>query len=297
MSSAPPMSSGRERGDERARHVATRDELADDRGPEMQHRSLPSDDRESGTAAHLFEPAPSRYECPQANPVRILVVEDNHNLAHAIRLLLGQHGYSVDVAHSGQEGEELAATEPYDIVILDVMLPDRDGVVVCRNLRRRKVSTYILMLTALSTTSEKINGLEAGADDYLIKPFEFDELMARIRALMRRGTASETVRLEYEGLQLDLLKREVWRDGHRIRLRAKELALLEVLMRNPDRVVDRATIGQKVWDIHFEPSSNVIDKYVSALRKKIDEGHEHPLIHTVVGTGYRLGRASEELRS
>jgi len=225
--------------------------------------------------------------------VRILVIEDNHSLAHAIRLLLTQHGWSVDVAHLGQVGEELAATEPYDIVILDVMLPDRDGVVVCRNLRRRKISTHILMLTALSTTSEKINGLEAGADDYLIKPFEFDELMARIRALMRRGTASETVRLEYEGLHLDLLKREVWRDGHRIRLRSKELALLEVLMRNPDRVVDRATIGQKVWDIHFEPSSNVIDKYVSALRKKIDEGHERSLIHTVVGTGYRLGRADD----
>ena len=225
--------------------------------------------------------------------MRILVVEDNTHLAQAIRLLLTQHGYSVDVTHRGLEGEEMAASEPYDLVILDVMLPDRDGVVVCKNLRRRKVSSYILMLTALSSTAEKVIGLEAGADDYLIKPFEFDELLARIRALLRRGTASETVKLEYEGLELDLLKRQAWRDGHRIRLRAKELALLEVLLRNADRVVDRASIAQKVWDMHYEPSSNVIDKYVSALRKKIDEGHARPLIHTVVGTGYRLGHSDD----
>ena len=228
-------------------------------------------------------------------PVRILVVEDNKHLAQAIRLLLTQHGFSVDTTHAGQEGEELAASESYDLVILDVMLPDRDGVVVCKNLRRRKVSAYVLMLTALASTAEKVTGLEAGADDYLVKPFEFDELMARIRALLRRGKASETIKLAYEGLELDLLKRQAWRDGHRIRLRAKELALLEVLMRHPDRVVDRATIAQKVWDMHYEPSSNVIDKYVSALRKKIDEGHQRPLIHTVVGTGYRLGRSDSEV--
>jgi two-component system copper resistance phosphate regulon response regulator CusR len=246
-----------------------------------------------GSVERLVLPSPGPYVCSQARPVRILVIEDNKNLAQAIRLLLTQQGYGVDVAHLGQEGEELAASESYDLVILDVMLPDRDGLVVCRNLRRRKISTYILMLTALSGTSERVTGLEAGADDYLIKPFEFDELMARIRALMRRGKASETVRLEYEGLQLDLLNRQAWRDGHRIRLRSKEMALLEVLMRNADRVVDRATIAEKVWDMHYEPSSNVIDKYVSVLRKKIDEGHEHPLIHTVVGTGYRLGAADE----
>ena len=221
--------------------------------------------------------------------MRILVVEDNKNLAHAIQRGLMEHGYGVDVAHLGEEGEELAASESYDLVILDVMLPDRDGVVVCRNLRRRKVSTYILMLTALSSVSEKIGGLEAGADDYLTKPFDFAELMARVRALLRRGTASESIKLQYGDLELDLLRREVRRDGQKILLRAKEMALLEVLMRNADRVVDRATISQKVWDMNYEPSSNVIDKYVSALRQKIDVGHERPLIHTVVGTGYRLG--------
>ena len=226
--------------------------------------------------------------------MRILIVEDNKNLARAIRRGLMEHGYVADVCHSSQEAEELASSEAYDLVILDVMLPDGDGVVVCRNLRRRKVSTYVLLLTALSATSEKISGLEAGADDYLTKPFEFEELMARVRALLRRGKPSESVKLEFRGLKLDLLKREVHRDGVKLYLRPKEMALLELLMRNPDRVVDRTTIAHKVWDMNYEPSSNVIDKVVSALRQKIDQRRERPLIHTVVGTGYRLGRADGE---
>jgi DNA-binding response OmpR family regulator len=194
----------------------------------------------------------------------------------------------------GYEGEELAAVEPYDLVILDVMLPDRDGVDVCRNLRRRKVASYILMLTALSATEDKIAGLDAGADDYLTKPFDFEELVARIRALLRRGKASEATRLEHAGLEIDLLRRAVRRDGQAIKLSAKEYALLEFLMRNPDRVLDRMTIAQKVWDISYEPSSNVIDVYISALRKKVDRDFETPLIHTVVGMGYRFGRPREE---
>jgi two-component system OmpR family response regulator len=151
------------------------------------------------------------------------------------------------------------------------------------------VATYVLLLTALSATTDKIGGLEAGADDYLTKPFDFEELLARIRALLRRGTGTEAVKLEYHGLQLDLLRREVRRDGQRIVLRAKEMAVLELLLRNAERVVDRTTISQKIWDMNSEPSSNVIDKYVSALRQKIDRGYGRPLIHTVVGTGYRLG--------
>jgi two-component system copper resistance phosphate regulon response regulator CusR len=221
--------------------------------------------------------------------VRILVVEDNPKLAEAIRRGLAQHGFSIDVVHTGLEAEELAASEPYDVVILDVMLPDRDGMAVCRNLRRRKVGTLVLMLTALSSVRDKVTGLEAGADDYLAKPFEFEELIARIRALLRRGRGSEAALLEYRGLRLDLLKRQVWRDGERIDLRGKEFALLELLVRNADRVVDRSTIASKLWDRNYEPSSNVIDKYVSVLRRKVDEGFARPLIHTVVGTGYRLG--------
>ena len=145
--------------------------------------------------------------------MRILVVEDNVRLAEATRQGLVQHGYTVDVVHSGLEAEELAASEHYDLVILDLMLPDRDGTVVCRNLRRRKIDTFVLMLTALSSVTEKISGLEAGADDYLTKPFDFGELLARVRALLRRGQGSEAVKLEYGGVELDLLKRQVWRDG------------------------------------------------------------------------------------
>jgi len=222
--------------------------------------------------------------------VRILVVEDNETLARAIQRGLSAHGYVVDLVHDGASGEELAATTPYDLVVLDVMLPDRDGVSVCRNLRRRKVSAYVLLLTALSATNEVIRGLEAGADDYLAKPFEFEELVARVRALLRRGKASEAVVLEYQGLVLDLLRREVTRDGQKIALRAKEMALLELLMRNADRVVDRTTIAHKLWDMNYEPSSNLIDKYASALRQRVDRDFEVPLIHTVFGTGYRLGR-------
>ena len=223
--------------------------------------------------------------------MRLLVVEDNRDLASAIRRGLEEHGYNIDITHTNVEGEELAAVEPYDLVILDVMLPDRDGIEVCRNLRRRKVSSFVLMLTALSGTTEKVTGLDAGADDYLTKPFEFQELMARIRALLRRGQGSEAVRLVYNGLELDLLKRQVRRDGHKIKLRAKEFALLEFFMRNPDRVLDRMTITQKVWDISYEPATNVIDVYVSALRKKIDKDFPRPLFHTVVGMGYRFGEA------
>jgi len=226
--------------------------------------------------------------------MRILVIEDNPDLASAIARGLREQGYGVDVVMKGYEGEELAAVEPYDLVILDVMLPDRDGVDVCRNLRRRKVASYILMLTALSATEDKIAGLDAGADDYLTKPFDFEELVARIRALLRRGKASEATRVEHAGLEIDLLRRTVRRDGQPIKLSAKEYALLEFLMRNPDRVLDRMTIAQKVWDISYEPSSNVIDVYISALRKKVDRDFETPLIHTVVGMGYRFGRPREE---
>jgi DNA-binding response OmpR family regulator len=225
--------------------------------------------------------------------MRILVVEDNPDLASALRQGLKGNGYSVDVAHRGFEGEELAASEPYDLVILDVMLPDRDGVELCRNLRRRKVATGILMLTALSGTAHKITGLDAGADDYLTKPFEFDELLARIRALLRRGQATEATKLELGGLELDLIRRRVHRDGTEIVLSAKEFALLEFFLRNPERVVDRMTIAHKVWDISFEPSSNVIDVCISSLRKKVDREHARALIHTIVGMGYRFGEPEE----
>jgi len=220
--------------------------------------------------------------------VRLLVVDDNPKMARIIRQGLVENGYAVDVAHTGHEGEQMAATEPYDAVILDVMLPDQDGVQACTNLRRRRVGTPILMLTALSTTGDKIKGLDAGADDYLTKPFEFDELLARIRALLRRGQAKKASNLKFADLEMDLLTRKVIRAGRKIQLTTKEFALLEYFMRNPHRVLSRTSIGEHVWDMNFDSDSNVIDVYVSMLRRKMDRGFEKRVIHTVIGTGYVL---------
>jgi two-component system copper resistance phosphate regulon response regulator CusR len=225
--------------------------------------------------------------------VRTLVIEDNPKMAMAIQSGLQEHGMAVDVSHTGYEGEELAASEPYDAIVLDLMLPDRDGVEVCRNLRRRGVQAPVLMLTALSGTQDKVNGLDAGADDYLAKPFEFEELLARLRALMRRGQASESRILRCDDLELDLYSHVATRAGEKIELSNREFALLECLMRNENRVLSRIQIGEKVWDMNFEPTSNVIDVYISALRKKIDRGFDRPLIHTIKGAGYRFGVVDE----
>jgi len=224
----------------------------------------------------------------QDETMRLLVIEDNPKMAALIQKGLTEQGYAVDVAHSGHEGEFMAASEVYDAVMLDLMLPDEDGLIVCRNLRRRGVHTPILMLTALSTTRDKVTGLDAGADDYLAKPFEFDELVARIRALLRRGQAREASTLKFEDIEMDLLKRTVTRAGQKIKLTAKEFALLEYFLRNPNRVLSRTAIGEHVWDMNFEPESNVIDVYVSMLRRRIDKGYDRQLIHTMIGAGYML---------
>lgn len=221
--------------------------------------------------------------------MRVLVIEDNPKMAAAIQKGLREHGFAVDVSNTGFEGEELAASGSHDVILLDLMLPDRDGVDVCRNLRRRGIDVKIIMLTALGATQDKIQGLDAGADDYLVKPFEFEELLARIRALLRRGDASESRHLRCDDLELDLYTRVAKRAENSIDLSNKEFALLEYFMRNPNRVLSRTQIGEKVWDMAFEPSSNVVDVYVSSLRKKIDRGFERSLIHTIKGVGYRFG--------
>ena len=221
--------------------------------------------------------------------MRVLVIEDNPKMAGGIQKGLRENGYAVDVCHTGYEGEDLAAAGEYDAVILDLMLPDRDGVEVCRNLRRRAFKSPILMLTALSGTDDKVGGLDAGADDYMTKPFEFEELLARLRALLRRGEATEGRTLTCDDLTLDLYTRVAERGEVKVELSNKEFALLEYLMRNPNRVLSRIQIGEKVWDMNFEPGSNVIDVYVSSLRKKIDRGFERELIHTIKGAGYRFG--------
>jgi two-component system copper resistance phosphate regulon response regulator CusR len=220
--------------------------------------------------------------------MRFLIIEDNERLAELIRKGLEEQGYYVDIAPWGRKGESLAAQNSYDIVILDLMLPDRDGVEVCRALRRRGVSTPILMLTALSATGNKVTGLDAGADDYLTKPFDFDELVARIRALMRRTQSVEGAHLRFGGIEMDLASRTVTRDERPIELTSKEFALLEYFMRNPERVLTRTDIGERVWDLLHVDESNVIDVYISRLRRKVDKDFAKPLIHTVIGAGYVL---------
>ncbi|MBK8270155.1 MAG: response regulator transcription factor [Planctomycetes bacterium] len=220
--------------------------------------------------------------------MRILLVEDNQKMARFIKQGLIEQGHAVDVAENGADGEDMAVSKPYDLTILDVMLPDQDGIATCRNMRRRGIKTPVLMLTALSTTGDKVQGLDAGADDYLTKPFEFDELVARIRALLRRGLAQEASVLKFDDLELDLMKRAVSRAGQRVKLTSKEFALLEYFMRHPDRVLTRTAIGEHVWDMNFDNDSNVIDVYVSMLRRKIDKGFGKRIIHTVVGTGYKM---------
>lgn len=220
--------------------------------------------------------------------MRCLIVEDNPRLAEQVRRILEEQTYEVVITGSGRDAEEKCARESFDLIILDLMLPDYDGVQLCRNLRRRKLATPILMLTALSSTEDKVEGLNAGADDYLTKPFEPEELLARVRALLRRTEPTEGTVLTFEDLEMDLVKRRVTRNGTAIDLTAKEFALLEYFLRNPDRVLTRTNIAERVWGLLFEEESNVIEVYVSRLRRKVDKGFDQPLIHTVVGTGYVL---------
>lgn len=223
--------------------------------------------------------------------MRILVVEDQPKMAHFIKKGLNEVGYAVDVAESVAAAESYSAQGEYDLVILDVMLPDGNGMDVARHFRRDGFTGPILMLTALSTTKDKVNGLDAGADDFLTKPFSFEELLARVRALLRRansqGQQTSNI-LNYSDLELDLLHRKVRRSGQDISLTAKEFALLEYFMRNPERPLGRVSIAEHVWDIHFDSESNVIDVYVNLLRKKMDSPFNKKLIHTVVGVGYVL---------
>ncbi len=220
--------------------------------------------------------------------MRVLLVEDQRKMASFIRKGLEALDYSVDVAETGEKGESLGTASEYDVIVLDAMLPGQSGFETARHLRRDGCASPILMLTALSGTRDKVNGLDAGADDYLTKPFEFEELAARLRALMRRPSASSSRKLSYADIEMDLLERKVLRSTQNIVLTAKEFALLEYFLRHPKRVLTRAAIGEQVWDASFDTQSNVIDVYVNMLRKKIDHPFEERLIHTVVGAGYVL---------
>ena len=222
--------------------------------------------------------------------MRILVVEDEPKVAAFLKQGLEESGYDVVNANNGVQGRDLALQSPPDLVMLDVVMPGMSGVEACRAIREGGGRMPILMLTALGTTDDKVLGLDAGADDYLVKPFEFKELLARVRSLTRRGAHAPDAdsALEYAGLQLDPQRKEAMRDGQRIALTAKEYALLEFLLRNPERVLSRAWISEKVWDIHFDTGTNVVDSYIKLVRKKVDRDFEPKLIHTRVGLGYIL---------
>jgi DNA-binding response OmpR family regulator len=220
--------------------------------------------------------------------MRILVVEDARRLAGIIKRGLLEHGYAVDNAYDGEEAEYMAETTPFDLVIMDVMLPKKDGVSVSRDLRAKRVNVPILILTAKDSVEDKVAGLDSGADDYLVKPFAFAELMARIRALLRREVLPKTHKLQVGILSLDPVSREVWRDGRRVDLTAKEYAILEYFMNRPNAVVTRTMLGENVWNYDFDGISNIIDVYVRRIRRKIDEDGRPSLIQTVRGAGYRL---------
>jgi DNA-binding response OmpR family regulator len=223
--------------------------------------------------------------------MRILVIEDQRKMAAFLKKGLSESGYSVDVAESGASGEILASENDYDLILLDIMLPDQNGLDTARHLRADGFGGPILMLTALGTTRDKVYGLDAGADDYLTKPFSFDELLARIRALLRRkgsGTAPESNVLRFSDLEMNLVNRKVVRAGKELALTPKEFSLLEYFLRNPNRPLSRASIGEHVWDVSFDTDSNVIDVYINLLRKKIDAPFERKLLHTIIGAGYAL---------
>jgi DNA-binding response OmpR family regulator len=218
--------------------------------------------------------------------MRILLIEDDKKIVSALTKGLKNESFAIDAAGDGVKGEELARINNYDIIILDVLLPKQDGWTTCKNLRSNSVITPILMLTALDDVDDKIKGLNTGADDYLAKPFHFGELLARIRSLVRRNSEVKTTSILQYGLTLDLNTHKAFRENKEITLTSKEFALLQLFIMNPDRILSRLEISEHLWDMNFDPKSNVIDSFVKYLRQKIDKDFNTPLIHTVRGSGY-----------
>ncbi len=220
--------------------------------------------------------------------MRILLVEDDRSLQRTLVKLFKTQSFAVDATASGKEAVFLAKTNDFDVIVLDVMLPDIDGFEVCASLRKEKVSTSILMLTALDEVDYRIKGLDTGADDYLPKPFHAGELLARLRALARRSVDEKTSVLSISDIELDTAARKAFRNGQDLRLSGKEFALLEYLLLNRKRIVSRTEIAEHVWDLNFDPHSNVVDAFIKLLRRKVDSGAERSLIRTVRGVGYTI---------
>jgi len=218
--------------------------------------------------------------------MRILIVEDDKRIANFVQKGLKEEQYAVDAVYNGEDGEFWAEVNEYDLIILDVMLPKKNGLAVCQSLRQKKINTPIMMLTARDAVEDKVNGLDSGADDYLSKPFAFDELLARCRALLRRTQSYKTKTLKAAGLEVDTVTRRVSRDGRDIALSGKEYALLEYLLRNKGIIISETKIVEHVWDMSYDPMTNVVNVYIHHLRKKIDAGFDKKLLHTVRNSGY-----------
>lgn len=220
--------------------------------------------------------------------MRILLVEDDTSVASFITKGLREEQYAIDATGDGEEGFLMASTIPYDLLILDVMVPKMDGFTMCRRLREKGSMTPILLLTARDTVEDRVTGLDTGADDYLTKPFAFPELLARIRALLRPGNSQPATRLTAADLELDTIAHRVWRAGQEITLTNKEYGLLEYLLRNANRVLTRTAIIDHVWDIQYDSMTNIVDVHIRSLRAKIDRDFSPPLIQTIRGVGYML---------
>lgn len=227
--------------------------------------------------------------------MKILIVEDETKIGDYLKQGLTESGFVVDIARNGLDGHHLAMTDSYDLIILDVMLPDIDGWRILQSLRKSNNQVPVLFLTARDSVNDRVKGLELGADDYLVKPFAFAELLARVRTLLRRGaTPSAETTLKVADLELDLMRRSVIRDGHRIQLTAREFTLLELLMRRRGEVLPRSLIASQVWDMNFNSDTNVIDVAIRRVRAKVDDDFDVKLIHTVRGMGYMLDLPSDE---
>ncbi len=220
--------------------------------------------------------------------MKILVIEDEKKVANFLQKGLKEEQYVVDVAYDGLEGEHLAKTNDYDLILLDIMLPGKDGIEILKTLRQCQVNIPVIMLTAKEMVEDKIKGFNAGCDDYISKPFSFEELLVRIRAVLRRGGGALSNVITFADLTLDLISHKVMRAGREIELTAKEYTLLEYLVRNPNRVLTRTMIAEHVWDYNYDSFTNVIDVYINYLRNKVDRGFDTKLIHTVRGVGYVL---------
>ena len=217
-----------------------------------------------------------------------MIIEDEQRLSNTIKKGLVEEGFAVDQAYDGQEGQYLAESEDYDLIILDIMLPKIDGITLCQNLRGKNIKTPILILTAKTLVEDKVAGLDSGADDYMTKPFSLIELRSRIQALLRRSQQEASPVLQIADLILDPLKHKVTRGGKNIVLTPKEFSVLEFLLRHKEEIVTRTMIIEHVWDYNFDSLSNIVDVYVTAIRRKVDKGAKIKLVHTIHGVGYKL---------